>query len=65
MIGLMKHEYDAKIMTTFVELRPKVFIYLLCGGSGKRHKKHVIKHKLKFEDHKKCLKINVKTLKSQ
>ena len=33
-IGLMKDEFCGKMMTKFVELRPKAFSYLTDNGGG-------------------------------
>ena len=58
-IGLMKDELGRKILSKFVELRAKTYIYLLSEGredkKGKGTKKCVIKRKLKFENYKSCL----------
>ena len=34
MIGLIKDELGGKIMTEFVEFRPKIYSYLIDGGSS-------------------------------
>ena len=48
-----------RIMTEFVELRPKIYSYLIDDGSNdkkrKGTKKCVIKRILKFNDYKNCL----------
>ena len=58
-IGLMKDELGRKILSKFVELRAKTYIYLLSEGredkKGKDTKKCVIKRKFKFENYKSCL----------
>ena len=52
----MKDELDGKIMTEFAALRPKTQSYWTGDNNeSKRHKKCVIKRKLKFEDYKHCL----------
>ena len=59
-IGLMKYELVAKIMTKFVALRAKTFSYLIDDGSEdkqKKQKKCVIKSKLKIKNDKNCLKL--------
>ena len=58
-IGLMKDELGGKIMTKFVGLRAKTYIYLIDDGSEdkkvKGTKKCVIKRKTKFGNYKNCL----------
>ena len=58
-IGLMKDELDANLMTEFATLKPKTQSYLIDNDdenkNGKDKKKCVIKRKLKFEDQKSCL----------
>ena len=48
-----------RIMTEFVELRPKIYSYLIDDGSNdkkaKGTRKCVIKRILKFNDYKNCL----------
>ena len=55
----MKDELGRKILSKFVELRAKTYIYLLSEGredkKEKGTKKCVIKRKLKFENYKSCL----------
>lgn len=55
MIGLIKDELGGKIMTEFVEFRPKTYSYLIDGGSSdkktKGTKNYVIKRRLKFAGH--------------
>ena len=58
-IGLMKDELGGKIITNFVTLRPKIYLFLTDDGKedkkAKGTKKCVIKKKIKFSDYKKCL----------
>ena len=58
-IGLMKDELGGKIITEFVTLRPKTYLFLTDDGKedkkAKGTKKCVIKKKIKFSDYKKCL----------
>ena len=58
-IGLMKDELGAKIITEFVTLRPKTYSFLTDDGKedkkAKGTKKCVIKKMIKFNDYKKCL----------
>ena len=57
----MKDQFGGKIMTKFVELRAKIFIYLIDDDSedkkAKGPKRCVIKRKLKFENYKNCLEV--------
>ena len=68
-IGLMKDELRGKILTEFVALRPKTYLYLMDDGrsdkKAKGTKKCVIKRRLKFNDYKDCLLNNDIILKSQ
>ena len=56
----MKYELSGKILKKFIGSRPKCYSYLTDDGSeykkAKGTKKCVIKRKLKFHDHKNCLK---------
>ena len=67
-IGLMKDELDGKIITEFVTLRPKTYLFLTDDGKedkkAKGTKKFIIK-KIKFNDYKKCLLDDKVILKSQ
>ena len=58
-IGLMKDELGGKIITEFVILRPKTYLYLTDDGKedkkAKGTKKCVIKRMIKFDDYKDCL----------
>ena len=58
-IGLRKDESGRKVMTIFVGLRPKTYIYVIgdnkADKKAKGTKKCVIKRKLKFESYKNCL----------
>ena len=58
-IGLMKDELGANIMTEFVALRAKTYSYLIGDDievkKDKGIKKCVIKRILKFQDYKNCL----------
>ena len=58
-IGLMKDEPGGKIITEFVNLRPKTYSYLTDDGKedkkAKGTKKCVIKKMIKFNDYKKYL----------
>ena len=55
----MKDELGGKIITEFVTLRPKTYLYLTDDGKedkkAKGTKKYVIKRMIKFDDYKKCL----------
>ena len=68
-IGLMKDKLGGHIMTEFVALRPKTYLYLRddCKEykKAKGTKKCVIKRKFKFNDYKDCLLNNQIVLKSQ
>ena len=59
-IGLLKDELGGQIMKEFVGLRPKTYSYLKDNNKkdekARDTKKGVIKIKLKFHDHKSCLK---------
>ena len=65
----MKDELGGKIMTEFVALRPKTYLYLTddCKEDKKTKgtKKCVIKRQLKFNDYKNCLLNDKVALKSQ
>ena len=67
-IGLMKDELGGKIITEFVTLRPKTYLFLTDDGKedkkAKGTKKCIIK-KIKFNDYKKCLLDDKVILKSQ
>ena len=69
LIGLMKDELDGKIITEFVTLKPKTYLFLTDDGKedkkAKRTKKCVIKKMIKFNDYKKCLLNDEVILKSQ
>ena len=68
-IGLMKDELGGKIITEFVNLRPKTYSYLTEDGKedkkAKGTKKCIIKKMIKFNDYKKCLLNDEVILKSQ
>ena len=68
-IGLMKDELGGKIITEFVTLRPKTYLFLTDDDKedkkAKRTKKCVIKKMIKFNDYKKCLLDDEVILKSQ
>ena len=55
----MKDELGGKIITEFVTLRPKTYLFLTDDGKedkeAKGTKKCVIKKMIKFNDYKKCL----------
>ena len=55
----MKDELGGEIMKEFVVLREKTYSYLKDNKEedkkSKKHKKFVIKRKLKFKDYKNCL----------
>ena len=69
MKGLMKDELGGRIMTKFIELRPKTYTYLMDDDNkvkkAKGTKKCVIKKELEFNDYKDCLLNNKIVLKSQ
>ena len=58
-IGLMKDELGGKLITEFVTLRPKTYLYLIndCkeDKKAKGTKKCIIKRMIKFNDYKNCL----------
>ena len=58
----MKDGLGGKIMTEFVGLRVKTYIYLIDDGSedkkSKGTKRCVIKIKIKFENYRNCLETN-------
>ena len=68
-IGLMKDELGGKIITEFVTLRSKTYLYLTDDGKedkkAKGTKKCVLKKMIKFNDYKKCLLNDESILKSQ
>ena len=68
-IGLMKDELGGKIITEFVILRPKTYLYLTDDGKedkkAKGTKKCVIKRMIKLNDYKNCLFKDEIILKSQ
>ena len=68
-IGLMKDELGGKIITEFVTLRPKTYLYLTDDSKedkkAKGTKKCVIKRMIKFNDYKNCLLKDKVILKSQ
>ena len=65
-IGLTKDELGGKIITEFVTLRPKTYLFLTDDGKeDKKAKKCVIKKMIKFNDYKKCLLNDEVILKSQ
>ena len=57
--GLMKNKLGGRIMTKFVALRLKLYIYKTFSGSGARKckgvKKSMVKKMLDFDDYKQCL----------
>ena len=67
--GLFKDELGGKIMVEVVALRPKIYAYLMDGGSdhkkAKGTKKCVIKQKLMFESYKDCFFNNKTVYRSQ
>ena len=68
-IGSMKDELGGKIITEFVTLRPKTYLYLTDDSKedkkAKGTKKCVIKRMIKFNDYKNCLLKDKVILKSQ
>ena len=68
-IGLMKDELGARVITEFVALRPKTYSYLTddCkeDKKAKGTKKCVIKRMITFDDYKNCLLNGDVVLKSQ
>ena len=68
-IGLMKDELGGKIITEFVTLRPKTYLYSTDDGKedkkAKGTKKCVIKRMIEFNDYKNCLLKDKMILKSQ
>ena len=68
-IGLMKDELGGKIITEFVTLRLKTYLYLTDDGKedkkAKGTRKCEIKRMIKFEDYKNCLLKDEILLKSQ
>ena len=58
-IGLMKDELGGKIMTEFMELRPKLYSYEKLDGSEDKKckgiKKCIVQKTLTFEDYETCL----------
>ena len=67
--GLFKDELGGKIITEFVALRPKAYVYLDDYGNehkkAKGTKKCVIKQKLMFQNFKYCLFNNKNVYRSQ
>ena len=55
-IGLMKDELGGRIMTKFVALRPKLYVYEILSGSGDKRckgvKKCILRKLLDFDDYK-------------
>ena len=68
-IGLVKDELGGKIITEFVTLRPKTYLFLTDDGKedkkAKGTKKCVIKKMIKFNEYKKCSLNDELILKSQ
>ena len=68
-IGLMKDELVGDIITEFVALGPKAYLYITNNfiemKKAKGTKKCVVNKMLRFKDYKKCLYYNGKVLKSQ
>ena len=68
-IGLMKDELGGKVITEFVTLRPKTYLYLTVDCKedkrAKGTKKCVAKRIIKFNDYKNCLLNDEVVLKSQ
>ena len=58
-IGLIKDELGRRIMTEFMALRPKLYVYKMLGESEDKKcinfKKCAMKKTLGFEDYKQCL----------
>ena len=57
-IGLMKDEWDGKVMKEFISLRPKMYSYRVGEDEPKKCKgikKCVVKKTISFEDYKRCL----------
>lgn len=67
--GLMKDEYNGKIMTHFVGLRSKMYSTKVQKGKNTKKikgiKKYVIENKITFEDFYKCIKENCKITRKQ
>ena len=64
-IGLMKDEAGGKIITEFVGLRAKNYVFLLGGEEHKKCKgikKNVTKNNITFKDYRTCLFTNVEQL---
>ena len=61
-VGLMKDELEGQILKRFVGLRPKIYCYFKDNNDESKKtkgtKKCVVKGQLKFEDHKKPLKVS-------
>ena len=68
-IGHMKDELSGDIITEFVALRPKAYLYITNDfiemKKAKGTKKCAVNKMLRFDDYKKCLFDNGKVLKSQ
>ena len=58
-IGLMKNGLGGRIMTKFMALRPKLYIYKTLSGSRSKKckgaKKSMVKKMLDLDDYKQCL----------
>ena len=57
-IGLMKDELGGEIMSEFVTLRPKMYVYRTGSSESKKCKgikKCVVKKTISFNDYKNCL----------
>ena len=69
LIDLMKDEFGGDIITKFVALRPKAYLYVTNNfikmKKAKGTKKCAVNKMLRFGDYKKCLFDNGKVLKSQ